>query len=115
MAAKSDAEHHLSESAREAAEVRDKADIEAAEVTVVFQSYGLTAEKGKPVVVALRKRPQAWVDFMMRFEPGLLKNPIPSAWSSVQERLQGLTLRVVSFHAVHTLFSPQPRWRLPYR
>lgn len=73
MAAKSDAEHYLSERAREAAEVRDKADIEAAEVAAVFQSYGLTAEESKPIVDALRKRPQAWVEFMMRFELGLEK------------------------------------------
>ena len=73
MAAKSDVEHYLSERVREAAEVRDKADIEAAEVSVVLQSYGLTIEESKPIVDALRKRPQAWVDFMMRFELGLEK------------------------------------------
>jgi VIT1/CCC1 family predicted Fe2+/Mn2+ transporter len=73
MAAKSDVEHYTSERAREAAEVRDKADIEAAEVSVVLQSYGLTAEESKPIVDALRKRPQAWVEFMMRFELGLEK------------------------------------------
>ncbi len=73
MAAKSDAEHYSSESAREAAEVRDKADIEAAEVAVVFQSYGLTAEESRPIVDALRKQPEAWVNFMMRFELGLEK------------------------------------------
>ena len=73
MAAKSDTEHYFSERAREAAEVRDKADIEAAEVAVVFQSYGLTAEESKPIVDALRKRPRAWVNFMMRFELGLEK------------------------------------------
>ncbi len=63
----------FSERAREEAEVREKADIEAGEVTEVFQSYGLTAEESKPIVDALRKRPQAWVDFMMRFELGLEK------------------------------------------
>jgi vacuolar iron transporter family protein len=73
MAAKSDLEHYTSERAREAAEVRDKADIEAAEVSIVLQSYGLTAEESKPIVDALRKRPQAWVEFMMRFELGLEK------------------------------------------
>jgi VIT1/CCC1 family predicted Fe2+/Mn2+ transporter len=73
MAAKSDAEHYFSERAREEAEVREKADIEAGEVAEVFQSYGLTAEESKPIVDALRKRPQAWVDFMMRFELGLEK------------------------------------------
>jgi len=73
MAAKSDAEHYLSERAREEAEVREKADIEAGEVAEVFQSYGLTTEESKPIVDALRKRPQAWVDFMMRFELALEK------------------------------------------
>jgi VIT1/CCC1 family predicted Fe2+/Mn2+ transporter len=73
MAAKSDAEHYFSERAREEAEVREKADIEAGEVAEVFQSYGLTAEESKPIVDALRKRPQAWVDFMMQFELGLEK------------------------------------------
>jgi VIT1/CCC1 family predicted Fe2+/Mn2+ transporter len=73
MAAKSDTEHYLSETAREEAEVREKADIEAAEVALVFQSYGLTAEESKPIVDALRKRPAAWVNFMMRFELGLEK------------------------------------------
>jgi len=73
MAARSDAEHYFSERAREEAEVREKADIEADEVTQVLQSYGLTAEESKPIVNALRKRPRAWVDFMMRFELGLEK------------------------------------------
>ena len=47
--------------------------MEAAEVAEVFHSYGLTADGSGPVVDALRKRPQAWVDFMMRFELGLEK------------------------------------------
>jgi vacuolar iron transporter family protein len=73
LAAKSDAEHYASERAREQAEVREKADIEAEEVADVFRSYGLTTEESKPVVDALRKQPEAWVDFMMRFELGLEK------------------------------------------
>ncbi len=73
LAAKSDAEHYFSERAREASEVIERADTEAGEVAEVFQSYGLTAQESKPVVDALRKRPQAWVDFMMRFELGLEK------------------------------------------
>ena len=42
-------------------------------MTEVFRAYGLTAEESAPVVEALRKRPEAWVDFMMRFELGLEK------------------------------------------
>ena len=73
LAAKSDAEHYFSERAREESEVNEKPDVEADEVAEVFQSYGLTAEVSKPIVDALRKRPQAWIDFMMRFELGLEK------------------------------------------
>jgi len=76
MAAKSDVEHYDNEREREVAEVSQKAEIEASEVAEVFQSYGLTSEESALVVDSLRKRPQAWVDFMMRFELGLEKpNP----------------------------------------
>jgi VIT1/CCC1 family predicted Fe2+/Mn2+ transporter len=37
----------------------------------VFTTYGLTTEESTPIVKALSKRPDAWVDFMMRFELGL--------------------------------------------
>jgi vacuolar iron transporter family protein len=73
LAARSDAEHYASERVREETEVREKPAIEADEVTEVFQTYGLTAEESSPVVEALRKRPEAWIDFMMRFELGLEK------------------------------------------
>jgi VIT1/CCC1 family predicted Fe2+/Mn2+ transporter len=73
LAARSDAEHYHAERAREATEVREKAKIEAQEVAEVFGSYGLTPAEIQPVVEALRKRPEAWVDFMMRFELGLEK------------------------------------------
>jgi predicted membrane protein (TIGR00267 family) len=49
---------------------------EAEEVAEVFRSYGLTDEQSKPLVEALRQQPEAWIDFMMRFELGLEKpNP----------------------------------------
>ena len=73
LAARSDAEHYASERKREEMEVREKPEVEADEVTEVFQAYGLTAEESAPVVEALRKQPEAWVDFMMRFELGLEK------------------------------------------
>lgn len=71
LAARSDAEHFASERARETREVAELPDVEAAEVAEVFQSYGLTVEESAPIVQALRARPEAWVDFMMRFELGL--------------------------------------------
>ena len=76
LAARSDAEHYASERLREQQEVVEKRDAEKAEVMQVFQSYGLTEQESVPVVEALSQRPEAWVDFMMRFELGLEKpNP----------------------------------------
>jgi VIT1/CCC1 family predicted Fe2+/Mn2+ transporter len=71
LAAKSDAEHYDSEQRREESEVKEIPEAEAAEVRGILQSYGLTGRESNPIVASLRKRPSAWVDFMMRFELGL--------------------------------------------
>ncbi|HTI15982.1 MAG TPA: VIT1/CCC1 transporter family protein [Dictyobacter sp.] len=71
LAARSDAEHYASERLREQEEVRDKTQAEKDEVRDIFVSYGLTAEQSEPLVDALSKHPETWVDFMMRFELGL--------------------------------------------
>jgi vacuolar iron transporter family protein len=71
LAARGDAEHYASERRREAQEVRDIPEREAHEVVEVLEQYGLTPEESGPIVAALRKKPDAWIDFMMRFELGL--------------------------------------------
>ena len=73
LAARSDAEHYASERRREEDEIVTMPEAEAQEVAEIFQSYGLTNDESASVVAALRKRPQDWVDFMMRFELGLEK------------------------------------------
>jgi vacuolar iron transporter family protein len=73
LAARSEAEHYASELRREQTEVKSVPEIEAREVEQIFEAYGMTADESKPVVEGLRRRPQAWVDFMMRFELGLEK------------------------------------------
>jgi VIT1/CCC1 family predicted Fe2+/Mn2+ transporter len=73
LAGKSDAEHYEHELAREWHEIKAIPEAEAEEVVEVLESYGLTQQEATPVVAALRKRPQDWVDFMMRFELGLQK------------------------------------------
>lgn len=73
LAARSDAEHYARERTREELEVREKPAAEAAEVREALESYGLTVEECTPIVEALARRPEAWVDFMMRFELGLEK------------------------------------------
>ena len=73
LAARSDAEHYASERRREEDEIVTVPEAEAREVAEIFRSYGLTNDESASVVAALRKRPQDWVDFMMRFELGLEK------------------------------------------
>ncbi len=73
LAAKSDAEHYASERVREQREVKEIPAEEIRETTEIFESYGLTPEESKRVVQALSRRPETWVDFMMRFELGLEK------------------------------------------
>src|SRR6266581_6882001 len=73
LAARSDAEHYARERARERAEVKEKPLEEEVEIHELFRKYGLTPEESDPVVAALRNRPEAWIDFMMRFELGLEK------------------------------------------
>src|SRR5437773_2313682 len=84
LAAKSDAEHYASEREREHKEVQEIPEEEMREVAEVFESYGLTREETWPIVQALRKQPQHWIDFMMRFELGLEKpNPKRALISAV--------------------------------
>ena len=82
LAARGDAEHYDSERKREQSEVQTVPDREAQEVAEVVQSYGLTAEESAPLVAALQKKPEAYVDFMMRFELGLEKPEPKRALSS---------------------------------
>lgn len=82
LAARSDAEHYQNERAREAREVREMPDMEAREVREIFQSYGLTEAESASVVTSLRRRPEDWIRFMMRFELGLEPPEPHRSWKS---------------------------------
>jgi len=71
LAGQSDVEHYRAEEGRETREMQEVPETEAQEVRDILTSYGMTAEESAGVVAALRRRPQAWLDFMMRFELGL--------------------------------------------
>src|SRR6516162_6170819 len=71
LAARGDAEHYASEHQRERAEVHAIPEEEAAEIVRLFAEYGVTPAEAAPLVGALRRDPQRWVEFMMRFELGL--------------------------------------------
>ena len=73
LAARSDAEHYDHELQRERREIVEVPQAEEQEVREVLEGFGMTPEQASPVVAALRAKPEAWVDFMMRFELGLEK------------------------------------------
>jgi VIT1/CCC1 family predicted Fe2+/Mn2+ transporter len=73
LAAKSDVEHYASERETERREVETIPAKETEEVEQLLLTYGLEKEQSALVANALRQRPEAWIDFMMRFELGLEK------------------------------------------
>ncbi|WVZ22240.1 hypothetical protein V8G54_000784 [Vigna mungo] len=73
LAAKSETDNYRRELKREQEEIITMPETEAAEVAEILAQYGIEAHEYAPVVNALRKNPQAWLDFMMKFELGLEK------------------------------------------
>src|SRR6201986_770983 len=71
LAAQGDAEHYSSERQREEREIVERTRDEEEEIYEIFEQYGVERSESKPVLEALKRKPQAWVDFMMRFELGL--------------------------------------------
>lgn len=73
LAGRGDVEHYVSERTREHREVHEMPGDEVQEIVDIFKSYGIAEDECRPVVESLKKRPDKWVDFMMRFELGLEK------------------------------------------
>ena len=71
LAARGDAEHYASELKREQTEIVTMPEDEAAEIYEIFEKYQVSREAATPVLQALQANPEAYVDFMMRFELGL--------------------------------------------
>ena len=71
LAARTDAEHYVSEEKRERDEIARLREREVQEVEQVFRGYGLQGEPLQAVVGAITADDRRWIDFMMRFELGL--------------------------------------------
>jgi vacuolar iron transporter family protein len=71
LAAKGDAEHYASEKKREEREIVERTRDEEEEIYEIFGQYSVDRASATPVLRALKANPDAWVDFMMRFELGL--------------------------------------------
>lgn len=82
LATRSQEDHYNSELRREKREVKEIPEEEMEEVSAIFREYGVQREESDPLVKALTRNPQAWVDFMMRFELGLEKPEGRRAYAS---------------------------------
>ena len=83
LAGRSESEHYDNERRREQLEIEKVPEVEREEVAQIFEGYGLTRDESASVVEGLANRPQAWIDFMMRFELGLEKpDPRRALWSA---------------------------------
>jgi vacuolar iron transporter family protein len=71
LAARTDAEHYVSERARETRETVEIPEEEQREVSEVFEHYGIPHELARDAAHAMSKNRKRWIDFMMRFELGL--------------------------------------------
>lgn len=82
LAGKSDVEHYDVERQREIRETKEVPDVETQEVSDILSDLGLTKDEAGPIIKALRRQPEKWVDFMMRFELELERPDPQRAWKS---------------------------------
>jgi VIT1/CCC1 family predicted Fe2+/Mn2+ transporter len=71
LAARGDAEHYVSERQREEREIIERTHDEEEEIYEIFEQYSVDRASAAPVLAALKRNPNDWVNFMMRFELGL--------------------------------------------
>lgn len=71
LAARSDVEHYESERTKEKKEIDQEPDEEARELVEIARRFGLEDREIAPVVRALRKKPEAWLEVLMKLELGL--------------------------------------------
>ena len=62
LAARTDQEHYQSELQREIREAREIPDEEAAEVSRIFEGWGLTEQQIQPIVAAISSDEKRWVE-----------------------------------------------------
>ncbi len=104
LAARGDAEHYSSERIREEREIVERTRDEEEEIYEIFEQYSVPRESAEPVLAALKKNPDAWADFMMRFELGL-EEPKPgralrSALTIAASYISGGLIPLVPYMAV---------------
>lgn len=82
LAAKSESDHYKSERRREHLEVLHDPDEEERECLEIFRPYGISTEAMRPLIEELKRDPELWVDFMVKFELGLEPQELRTAYFS---------------------------------
>jgi VIT1/CCC1 family predicted Fe2+/Mn2+ transporter len=113
LSGRTDLEHYEIERQREVQETKDIPDQEVKEVqTILRDNLGLQDTEAEPVVKALKRDREKWVDFMMRFELELEKpNPRIALRSGVTI---GLSYAIAGFIPLGPYFFVSPVSRALY-
>lgn len=113
LAGKTEIENYEGEKIREEREIREIPQEEKEEIRQLLGNYGITPETQEKVAEDLSRNPGLWVDFMMRFELGLVK---PDPRQAVSSALRiGLSYAVGGLVPLSAyLFTPTPVTGLAY-
>ena len=107
LAARTDAEHYVSERAREFRETIEIPEEERREVADLFEDYGLSETLARKAADEMSKDRRRWIDFMMRFELGL-EEPDPrrartSALTIALSYMAGGLVPLVPYFLFHSM------------
>jgi VIT1/CCC1 family predicted Fe2+/Mn2+ transporter len=106
LSGRTDLEHYEIERQREIQETKDVPEQEAQEVRTILDDLGLQEDEAEPVVEALKRDREKWVDFMMRFELELEK---PDPWTALRSGLIiGLSYALAGFIPLGPYFFVNP-------
>ncbi len=113
LAGKTEIENYEGEKIREEREIKEIPQEEKEEIRQLLGNYGITPETQEKVAEDLSRNPGLWVDFMMRFELGLVK---PDPRQAVSSALRiGLSYAVGGLVPLSAyLFTPSPLAGLAY-
>ncbi|KAG1178300.1 hypothetical protein G6F70_000145 [Rhizopus microsporus] len=82
LAARAEMEHYRTERIREELEVEECPQDEEEEIVEILEPYGLDRETIQPLIEKLKRDPQKFVDFMMKFELNLEMPDPHRSWIS---------------------------------
>ncbi|KAI8972039.1 Ccc1 family [Mycotypha africana] len=82
LAARSEIDHYKTERHREEREVIECPEDEEEEIVEILEPYGLDRETIQPLIEKLKRDPEKWVDFMMKFELNLEMPDPRRSWIS---------------------------------